>query len=265
MSVFMYCSLIVICVPLLSQSLSDCEDDPAEGAALNQVTQSISRFGQRKGLSHDRFDRTGFKQRDNNVPSVSNGSLRLSEHVETPDAGLWHDEICHVNGCLAACGIPQCCEVSSQREYSERLAQDFTTDPVDDDVCAVAARNATHAVTQLLQGRIDDFIEAERFRLLGFRMIGRARHGVFCAQGARQLRHRIADRPSDRWCQNSFACPKTSQSKSHLRGEIRDRNTCGTHVVDIVRNQAKVFFPYGNPLTIGSILKSAIGAEEHHA
>ena len=27
------------------QSLSDCEDDPAEGAALNQVTQSISRFG----------------------------------------------------------------------------------------------------------------------------------------------------------------------------------------------------------------------------
>src|SRR5438093_8304770 len=56
-------------------------------------------------------------------------------------------------------------------------------------------------------------------------------------------------RSSDRWCQNSFACPKTSQSKSHLRGEIRDRNTCGTHVVDIVRNQAKVFFPYGNPLT----------------
>ena len=53
------------------QSLSDCEDDPAEGAALNQVTQSISRFGQREGLSHDRFDRAGLKQRDNNVPSVS--------------------------------------------------------------------------------------------------------------------------------------------------------------------------------------------------
>src|SRR5437667_846823 len=72
-------------------------------------------------------------------------------------------------------------------------------------------------------------------------------------------------RSSDRWCQNSFACSKTSQSKSHLRGEIRDRNTCGTHVVDIVRNQAKVFLPNGNPLTIGSILKSTIGAEEHHA
>jgi hypothetical protein len=31
------------------RSLSDGEDDPAEGAALNQVTQSISRFRQREG------------------------------------------------------------------------------------------------------------------------------------------------------------------------------------------------------------------------
>jgi hypothetical protein len=153
---------------------SDCEDDSAEGTALNQVTQSGNRFYQWKGLSHDRLDRTGFKQRDNNVPCVSNGSLRLSEHVETADAGLWHNEICHVNGCLTACGIPQCCEASSQREYTEGLAQDFTTDPVDNNVCAVTARNATDAVTQLLQGGIDDFIEPERLRLLCFRMIGRA-------------------------------------------------------------------------------------------
>src|SRR5258708_3384067 len=95
------------------QSLSSCEDDPAEGAALNQVTQSISRFGQREGLRHDRFDRAGLEQRDDHVPSVSNGRLRLSEHVETPDAGLWHDEMCHVNGCLTACGIPECFEASS--------------------------------------------------------------------------------------------------------------------------------------------------------
>src|SRR4029079_4881937 len=88
---------------------------------------------------------------------------------------------------------------------------------------------------------------------------------MFCPQSARQLCHCIADRSSDRWCQNSFAFSKTSQSKSDLRGEVRDRNTCGTHVVNIIWNQAKVFLPYGNPLTIGSILKSAIGAEEHHA
>ncbi len=125
-------------------------------------------------LSHDRFDRTGFKQRDNNVPSFSNGRLRLSEHVETPDAGLWHDEICHVNGCLTAPGIPQCREASFQRKRSERLAQDFTADSVDDNVCAVTASDTTHAVTQLLQGGIDDFIESERLRLLGFRMISRA-------------------------------------------------------------------------------------------
>ena len=64
------------------QSLSDCEDNPAEGAALNQVTQSISRFGQREGLSHDRLDRAGFKQRDNSAPGVSPGRLRLIEHYE---------------------------------------------------------------------------------------------------------------------------------------------------------------------------------------
>src|SRR5213593_3031952 len=60
------------------QRLSNSEDDPAEGAALNEVTQSISRFGQREGLGHDRFDRAGLKQRDDSVPGVSPGRLRLS-------------------------------------------------------------------------------------------------------------------------------------------------------------------------------------------
>jgi hypothetical protein len=47
-------------VPLSSdQRLSNCENDPAEGTALYEVTESISRFCQRKGLSHDRFDRSG--------------------------------------------------------------------------------------------------------------------------------------------------------------------------------------------------------------
>src|SRR5207302_9418318 len=112
--------------------------------------------------------------RDNNFPGSPDARLRLSEHGETSDASLWHDEICHVNGCLPACGISQCCEASSQRKRSERLAQDFTTDSVDDNVCAITAGDTTHAVTQLLQGGIDDFIESERLRLLGFSMIGRA-------------------------------------------------------------------------------------------
>jgi hypothetical protein len=41
---------------------SDCKDNSTGGAALNEVTQRIGRFGQREGLSHDRSDRTGFKQ-----------------------------------------------------------------------------------------------------------------------------------------------------------------------------------------------------------
>ena len=132
------------------QSLSDCEDDPAEGAALNLVTQSISSFGQREGLSHDRFDRAGLKQRDDSVPGVSPGRQRLSEQHEALDAGSLHDQICDVNGCLAACRITQCREASVQRKRSECLAQDFTTDPVDHNVCAVTACDTTHAVTQLL-------------------------------------------------------------------------------------------------------------------
>src|SRR6267378_8421739 len=112
-----------------SMRLSKCEHDPAERAALNQVTQSISRFGQREGLSHDRFDRAGLKQRDDSVPGVSPGHLRLSEQYEALDAGPLPDQTCDVNGGLAACRITQCCEASVQRKRSERLAQDFTTDP----------------------------------------------------------------------------------------------------------------------------------------
>ena len=63
------------------QSVSDGEDDSAEGAALNLVTQSISRLDQREGPSHDRFDRAGSKQRDDSVPGVNPGRLRLSNRI----------------------------------------------------------------------------------------------------------------------------------------------------------------------------------------
>src|SRR6202008_3598660 len=103
------------------QLSSNCKNYPPKGAVFNEITQSLSRFGQREGLRHDRFDRAGFKQRDDNVPSVSNNCLRLRKHVEAPDAGLWHNEIYHVDSCLTACGITQCGEASSRRECSERL------------------------------------------------------------------------------------------------------------------------------------------------
>src|ERR1700736_927253 len=41
--------------------LSDCEDYPAEGAALNEVAQGICRLSQRERFCHDGFDRTGLK------------------------------------------------------------------------------------------------------------------------------------------------------------------------------------------------------------
>jgi hypothetical protein len=129
------------------QLSSDRENHPPEGAIFNEITLSLSRFGQRERFSHDWFDRTGSKQWENSVPSVPKGRLRLTKHIETPDAGLRHDEICHVNGRLTACRIPQCCEASSHCERFERLAHNFATDPVDDNVCSVAVRDATHSIT----------------------------------------------------------------------------------------------------------------------
>jgi hypothetical protein len=41
--------------------LSDSEDDPAEGAAINQVTYGIRCFRQREHLGHDGLDRTGME------------------------------------------------------------------------------------------------------------------------------------------------------------------------------------------------------------
>jgi len=73
--------------------MSDCEDDPAEWAALNQITQSISRFGQREGLSHDRFDRAGFRRATIVFQASAQAGLRLSEQYEARDAGLFPDQI----------------------------------------------------------------------------------------------------------------------------------------------------------------------------
>ena len=38
------------------QLSSDCKNYPPEGAAFNEITQSLSRFDQRERLSDDRFD-----------------------------------------------------------------------------------------------------------------------------------------------------------------------------------------------------------------
>src|SRR3984885_12787681 len=104
------------------QLSSDCKNYSPERAAFNEITQSLSRFCQRKGPSHDRFDRTGFKQRGSRFPRVSNDRLRLREHIETPDAGLRHDETCHVNRCLTAYGIPPRSEGFPRRARFGRLA-----------------------------------------------------------------------------------------------------------------------------------------------
>ena len=58
---------------------------------------------------------------------------------------------------------------------------------------------------------------------------------------------------SDRRCQHGFACLKTSAGEGHLRGEIRDRNTCGALIVDAFRYRAKEFLPHGEPFTVAML------------
>src|ERR1700704_6219611 len=89
------------------RGLSDREDDPAEGAALNEVTQSICRFSQLEDLCHDGLDRTGLKQWNNDAPCGAPYQRRLREQREALHARALPDQICDVDGCLAACGVAQ--------------------------------------------------------------------------------------------------------------------------------------------------------------
>src|SRR5258708_19709644 len=91
------------------QLSSDCKNYPPEGAAFNEITQGLSRFDQRERLRHDRFDRTGLKERDNGLPSVSNRRLRLTEHIEPPDAAFWHHQTLPSTRPFPPYRLPQSC------------------------------------------------------------------------------------------------------------------------------------------------------------
>src|ERR1700684_3397681 len=108
------------------QSLSDCENDSAEGAALNQVTQSIRRFGQRERLCHDGLNRSGLKQWNNDAPGGAPSLRGLCEQGEALHTRAFPDQIRDVDGCLATCGVAQCGQTSAHRERAESLAQDFS-------------------------------------------------------------------------------------------------------------------------------------------
>src|SRR5712692_10330521 len=158
---------------LLDQGLSDCEDDPAEGAALNEVTQSIRRFSQRERLCHDGLHRPGLKQWKNDAPRGAPYVRRLCEEGEALHARALPDQICDVYGCLAACGVAQGSQASPGRERAESFAQDFSADCVDHDVGAITCRNPANAVAKLLNRKVDHLIETQGACLLRLRMISR--------------------------------------------------------------------------------------------
>src|SRR5439155_22212115 len=92
--------------------LSDCEDDPAEGATLNQVTQRICRLSQRERLCHDGLDRTGLKQGKDDTPCGAPYLRRLCEQGEALHTRPFPDQIRDVDGCLAPFGVAQCSQTS---------------------------------------------------------------------------------------------------------------------------------------------------------
>ena len=95
---------------------SDSEDDPAEGAALDEEAQSIRRIGQRERLCHDGLDRAGLKQWNNDAPCGASCQRRLCEQGEALHTRALPDQICDVDGCLAARGVAQCSQTSSDRK-----------------------------------------------------------------------------------------------------------------------------------------------------
>ena len=153
--------------------LSDCENDPAEGAALNEVTQSICRLSQRERLCHDGLDRPGLKQWKNDAPCGAPCRRRLCEQGEALHTRALPDQIRDVDGCLAARGVAQCSQTSSHCERAESLAQDFSADCVDHDVGAITFRDPANTIAELLHRKVDHFIETQRACLLRLRMIGR--------------------------------------------------------------------------------------------
>src|SRR6476659_4486231 len=86
---------------------SDSEDDSAERAVLDKVTQSISRLGQWEGLSHDWLDSAGLKQSDDGLPRFLPSRGRLSEKCEAFDRGPLPDQIGDIDGRFATCCIAE--------------------------------------------------------------------------------------------------------------------------------------------------------------
>jgi len=85
-------------------SMSDCEDDPAEWAALNQLTQASAASASGKVLATIGFDRAGLRERDS-VPGVSPSRLRRANSMKLVMLACFPDRFRDVNSCLASGGI----------------------------------------------------------------------------------------------------------------------------------------------------------------
>src|SRR6266849_6240918 len=80
---------------------------------------------------------------------------------------------------------------------------------------------------------------------------------------SRQLSDRVSDRPSNRGRKYRLTLRKSGEAQRHLTGEIRDGNTGGRNIPDVVGNQAKTLFSDGKPLTVGSVLCDAVRTRKH--
>src|SRR5258708_24246617 len=98
---------------------------------------------------------------------------RLREQGKALHARAFPDQIRDVDGCLAACGVAQGSQASSERERAESLAQDFSADCVDHDVGAITLRDPANAIAKLLHRKVDHLIETQRACFLRLRMISR--------------------------------------------------------------------------------------------
>src|SRR5215470_2146446 len=87
--------------PKRAQMPSNSEDDPAEGAVLDQVTKGIGRLSQREGLRDDRLDFAGCQKLGDGFPGILASRGRLRKQTETFDRGPFPDKMRHIDGCCA--------------------------------------------------------------------------------------------------------------------------------------------------------------------
>ena len=136
-----------------------------------------------------------------------------------------------------------------------------TADAVDDNVHAAVSRDASDAISKTLRREIDEIAKTKGPCWLGLRRVGR-RPNRPPRPPACQLGDSLPDGATDGWCKNDLARLKACLREGNVRRQIGNRNTSGRCIIDLVRDEAEIFVPHGDPLAVSPIFRDTVGTGE---